>query len=394
MKKNLLAILTLMFFTVSSIAANVVTIPKSPSVKIPKLAGKIIITSPHKGDYFVAGNTVKIRWKSIGHIPEKCVSINLFKGLSNVEELTNKVCVNGFNWKIPINFTDGQYKIRLITKDKKILADSAVFPIIASKPDLSVRKIYVTPRYPDMGDNVKIGIEIINNGGFKSSNFKAEVVIYKPDNKILYPKNTVNVKALTSLGGRKIVDIPVTLDRTQHGRYAVKVKLDTDNSVNEANENNNTKTYYFAAKALPNLVVCVDTDKRPRPLKKATIRAYVLNRGDVASKPCNLTIAVQDDYYPKIHKYSRSIPAIKPHGVYSAAHIRYRWANMDKSARRKYFYVFVDDKKQVKESSESDNLASGFYYLTRYGGKHGAKNKVSCSWFGPAPVDKSSVDIK
>ncbi len=392
MKRVLLAILTLMFFAVSSIAGNIVIVPKSPSGKIPKLIGKIVVTNPHGGDYFVAGNTVQIRWKSVGYIPKKCVSISLFKGNSYINKITNRVCVNGFNWKIPANFTGGKYKIKLTTEDKKVSATSVAFPIIASKPDLSVREFYITPHNPSMGDKVKIGIEMINNGGSKSNGFKAEVVVYKPDNKVLYSNNSINVQSLPSLGGRKIIYIPVTLYK--HGKYSVKVRLDTSNSISEVNENNNSKTYYFTVKALPDLVVCVDTDKRPRPLKKVTIRTYVLNRGDVASKPCSLVIAVRDDYYQKMHKYSRSIPSIKPHGVYSAAHVRYRWANMDKSARKKYFYVIVDDKKQVKESNESNNFASGFYYLTRPRGKHGAKNKVSCSWFGPAPVDKSTVGIK
>ena len=394
MNKGLLTILLAVLFAVSSMAGNIKIIPKSPSGKIPKLAGKIVITNPHRGDYFIAGNDMVIQWKSVGYVPQKCVSINLFRGNSYVREITNKVCINGFKWKIPKNFTGGQYKIRLITEDRKITTDSAVFPIIASKPDLSVRNVDTTPRNPGEGDKIKLNIDVINSGGSKSASSYAEVVVYKPDNKVLYSNKSVNVQSLSSLGGRRVISIPVQLDKHQYGRYTVKIKLDANNRVNEINENNNSKTYYFTAKALPDLVVCVDTLKRPRPLKKATIRVYVLNMGDAPSKPCSLLIAIQGDYYPTLHKYYRSIPSIKPHGIYSKAHIRYKWANMDRSARNKYFYVIIDNRKQVEESDELNNHASGRYILTWAGGKHGAKNKVSCSWFGPAAVDKSSVGIR
>ncbi len=389
MRVFLLAIISIIFFSHQTVAGPIINtkIPKHP---VP--LGKITVTNPHRGNHFITGNTMIIQWKSIGYIPDKCVSISLFRGVNYVKQLTYNTCTNGFRWKIPSNFTAGQYKIRLTTKDKKVIADSAMFPIISSKPNLSVRRFYTNPRTTYEGNMVKLKFEILNSGGSKTGRLKVETKIYKPDGKIYGPVHTTEVESVPALGGRRTISVPIQLDEHQSGKYTVKIKLDTENRVQESNENDNTATYYFTAEPLADLVVCVDTNKRPRPFKKVTIRAYVINMGDAASKPCNLLIAVRDDYRFKMQKYNRSIPSIKPHEIYSSAHVRYKW--YDLSNKGKYFYVFVDNRKQVKESNETNNFASGYYYLTRPGGKHGDKNKVSCSWFGPAPVDKSTVGIK
>ncbi len=387
-----LSILVVMFSLLfsSSFAGNVIVHKFNP--KIPKIKGQMIITKPYKGSYFTAGNTVRIRWKAVGYIKNKCVSLSLYRQNHYVFKLTRKVCVNGFDWKIPTNFTAGQYKIKLVSEDGTITAYSSLFPIISSKPDLSVKRndISITPKNPYMGDKVTLNVRITNIGAAKAARSDAKITIKTPYGKTL-KYDSLYIAPMSGLGGRYTIKLPLTLDKSRHGKYIVNVHLDYRKSLNEANWNNNKATFSFIAKPLPDLGVCIDANKRPRPFKKTTIRAYVINLGDAPSKPCNLVIAVQDDIYTTMHKYNFRIPAIMPHKIYSKAHVRYRWH--DFSNKKKYFYAVIDSKKEVKEVSES-NFASAYYYLTRPGGKHGEKNKVVCSWLSQYPVDKSVVGIK
>ncbi len=398
-------ILTIIFITITLIGAGFNYIPNNTASKNHittshtgmtfgnKLSsGRIIIISPHAGNHYNISSSANISWRfAMGHVAQKCVSIKLYtQGGTYTRLIKNKTCSQSFKWQIPHDLTGKKYKIKIATIDGKIIKYSQNFFI--DTPDLQVKKsdINIIPTHPNMGENIKINIDVHNIGLAPADKSDAKIEIYKPDNTIALSK-TESIGSIRQNSKSKIT-LYMTLDDKYSGKYKLKINLNAKNKIPESNKHNNKITYYFLVKSLPNLVVCVDNGKRPRPFKKATIRAYVLNIGKKTSSPCKLVFSVRDDYYPNYHKYERSIPSIRPRGVYSSAHIRYKWAEM--SNKKKYFYVTVDPTNSVKEVNDNDNRASGFYYLTRPGGKHGAKNQVSCSWFGPAPVQKSTVGIK
>ena len=56
---------------------------------------------------------------------------------------------------------------------------------------------------------------------------------------------------MSGLGGRYTIKLPLTLDKSRHGKYIVNVHLDYRKSLNEANWNNNNAAFSFVAKPLP-----------------------------------------------------------------------------------------------------------------------------------------------
>ncbi len=394
MKKVLLFVSTLMFFAISSVAGNFVGIHKSQSGKIPKLPGKIVVITPRRGDSFSTYSQINISWRfAMGHVAQKCVSIKLYKGNAIIKNLTQRVCAQNFNWRIPNSLTEGKYRFKVATVDGKISTYSQIFSI--GRVDLEVYKkgITINPQHPDMADQITLNIPVINVGSARADNSTAEINILSPDGKN-YKNILANVGPIAPKR-RYTVKEKVSLSKEQYGQYRVKILLNARNNVPESNKNNNRANYTFYANPLPDFAVCVDTGKRPRYGKNTTVRAYIFNKGYAPSKPCNLYIRIMKDN-GKVKTYNIYIPAIDKGSIYSAAHVKYKWHPfLGIVEGERFIYVTIDNKNAIKETDESNNRATGIYYPTRYGGKHGAKNKVNCSWIEDYPsVDKSAVGIR
>ncbi len=347
---------------------------------------QIVVTRPQRGNLFTVYDHININWRfAMGHVAQKCVSIKLYKGNRSIKNLTQRVCRQNFQWKVQNNIADGKYRFKITTVDGKISSYSQIFSI--GRADLKVDKnsITIKPQHPDMSDEIALHISISNIGKIKAANSTAALTITQPDGKILSGYNKKPIKVPSINPGSKYIFTPfVDLNMNEYGNYKIHIKLDARNHISESNKDNNSASYTFYVNPVPDLRVCIDTGKRPRIGKNATIRAYALNFGPVASESTDMKIYVHSynkltGYHNKI--YTFLVPPLKPGSIYSGAHLRYKWktpGEYDLTAFLGY------------------NQAIGSYYVTAPGGKHGATNKVKCSWGAGSlhPIYKSLMGVR
>jgi len=143
--------------------------------------GKLTITSPKAGDYLVQGMVYVIEWSKDGFIPDNCYEIHLFQGPQHKLNIAKGICVNGYRWKIPLSLEPGaDYRIRVLTTDKKVYANSVSFPVMSAEPNLKIAKLTLSPSQPKQGDDIRLNIRIVNDGAAKSNAYAALYVYLAP----------------------------------------------------------------------------------------------------------------------------------------------------------------------------------------------------------------------
>lgn len=139
--------------------------------------GVVSITSPKAGDRFLHGDEVVIEWSKQGYVPDKCYRISLVKGSQEVTEIKNRVCVNGFRWKVPETEVGPGYAVKVTTTDNRVSAESAPFAITAAQTDLTIGQLTVTPTQLQAGEMVTMKMRVDNAGATKSQERKAYFII-------------------------------------------------------------------------------------------------------------------------------------------------------------------------------------------------------------------------
>jgi len=99
-------------------------------------AQSITVVKPALNETWFKGQTYAIQWTSSGQLPAQ-VKIQLRNSASTVVvlDIVDPAPNNGsFQWPIPANVADGQYRIRVKAKGVEISGDSQVFNIAAAPP--------------------------------------------------------------------------------------------------------------------------------------------------------------------------------------------------------------------------------------------------------------------
>lgn len=270
---------------------SVVQKPGRPVLK--NLPGKIYFKTPKQGDHFTQGDKITLHWDRQGNVQANCFQLFLFKGLSQVGVITNQWGNPYFQWTVPANQSGSNFKIRLRTCDNQYHADSATFPIIQAKADLSIARHSVTPvKMVAGGDREIIFKARIDNIGSKPSvaavarlGFTATVPAQGVSREIALPP--------MPFGGHHYINEPVSL--YQHGLWNYRLELIVpEPGENDPNASNNHATGTYTVGSHPD-VHMLSIHKSPTHAqtlnRTVQISGPVRNDGNVAAQDFKITVS-------------------------------------------------------------------------------------------------------
>jgi subtilase family serine protease len=292
----------------------------------------------------VEGGQFVLQWSGYGNIPEKCVNIDLFEGISHVMAITGNVCVNGYNWQLPPGMSGTGYKIRVRTIDNAFTDDSDTFSILTTQPDLRITNLHTQPASPDMADDITVSAVIINTGNGTAN--PTNVVI-----RLQYQERS-SERTLTTpslgLGGHQPVS--ETFDaQVAWGDLTATVEVDTQGLVAEADEGNNTEQLVFSLVRLPNLISCVNDDYYTHIWSEVHIQFRVKNYSFEGAGPFVYRTYIEDK-----GQVSHNIPGLGPFETYDVR----RSVTFGTAGGRNYWGK-ADFGETVREYREDDNQESG-----------------------------------
>lgn len=330
------------------------------AVDLPQIAegslASLFVTHPKQGDFMVEGGEFTLQWSAVGNIPQKCVNIDLFKGIFHIQPIARSVCVNGYNWQLPPGVSGNDYEIRIRTLDNAYSDDSDPFPILTSLPDLRISNLHIQPANPDMRDAITVSGVIQNDGHGTAPSSKASV---KMTSGIwMSPVHVLDVPTL-SFGPYGHLPFSVTFDPVVVSELTVSVNLDTHNQVTEADEGNNLTQLTFPLVKLSNLKVCVN-DEIYNTLGQTKIPILIKNYSFVPVGP-----TVCRSWVSNHGSENHNVPAL---GAFES-HTVYRSERFKVAGWRSYS-AEVDYGDIVRESYETDNIATGKVHAAGILGSH------------------------
>jgi len=330
--------------------------------------GKLFITHPRSGDYFFQGEELLIEWSKQGYVPEICCRITLFKEQEKVTEITPKVCMNGYRWRIPDNLSGSAFKLRVTTIDGKVTAHSVSFPINVAKACLTVGEFKAIPERLREGETITIKARIDNTGGAKSDPTKVYVergwlaekweVINGGE---LRRQDLSNVKTTEHpipalpFGGHAYITLKVALTA---GEWVFRTAVGWEPTQHWANipaADKKTIRVSVYGDNLPDLVVCTYTTlyaiKNPpehQPGIYAWIKAIVHNRGKLRALSTKGRIFVNNG-----GAFDFDIPPL-----WDKKFRIEKFVKLSEGAESD-FYVEVDTGKTCSELNEANNIIHG-----------------------------------
>lgn len=327
----------------------------------PEATGTMTITSPKQGDHLIAGGSFDIEWKADGYVPNKCVDLFLFKGNTQVMQITQNRCVNGFHWNIPANLSGTNYKIRLRTTDGQLHDDSVYFSIIGSRPDLVIGgKMTRTPKHPKVGEFFDFKFRVDNAGNGQAAGSSAELTIKGPENFLLVKRISVR-----SLGGapdhayfKKTIKLP------RIGIYRFTLKLDVDNNVQEGDESNNEKWILvdINPKQFPDLkiVSIYSPDYKKTIHQECKMEVTVKNIGPVDAG----RFEIDCDWKTCTGISQGRKYKVCAQGLKSGESITFTFKHKYWCLGMKYPSLHVDKANQVQEKNENNNKCGFVFHLS------------------------------
>jgi hypothetical protein len=336
---------------------------------VPKAAkerplGKLTIVRPASGDHFFQGDEVVIEWSKEGEVPEKCCRISLFKDNEEVVQITQKVCVNGYRWKIPEDLWGPSFTVKVMTIDGKVSAQSSSFPINAAKADLTVGKVTATPVKLRAGEEVTIRARIDNTGNTKSEPQKAFVIKGSWWNTWGNVKRTEYQVPALSFGDHTYITHKETLipGDWMFGVIVGKVSLPGFGDKFAPDEKYVWVSVY--GDTLPDLVVCtyttlygVQDPPDHQPGSYAWIRAAIYNAGAMPAGPTKTRVLVD-----RVGSFEFDVPPLKK----DEQHKINKVVKLADNAEAR-FRVEVDKGKYWTELSETNNTIHGKIIVKQHG---------------------------
>ncbi len=317
----------------------------------------MFLTSPSQGDFMVQGGQFVIQWSGAGNIPQKCVNLDLFKGISHIMPIATNVCINGYNWQLPPGMFGTGYKVRLRTIDNAYSDDSDPFSILSSQPDLQITNLHIQPSSPDMRDPITVQGVILNSGHGTSANTMAVVRLQTTSGNWSTQKN-LSIPSMP-FGPGAHLPFSETFDNVVTTELTASVEVDPQNQVTEADENNNSAAITFPVTGLPNLKVCVNKEIY-NTLGKMNIPILIKN---YSNEPVGPTVC--RSWINNHGHESHNVPALGPFESYEV----FRSARFNVAGWRSYSAT-VDYGDTIRESWENDNVSEGRIHAAGLLGSH------------------------
>lgn len=266
-------------------------LPKKAVIK--KILGKIYFKSPKQGDYFTQGDQVTIRWDRVGNVKADCFQLFLFKGLSMVGTITNQWAYPNFQWTVPANQSGSSYKIRLRTCDNQYHADSATFPIISAKPDLSVAKHSVVSVENIAGGDRDIRFKArIDNVGHAQSVVSTARVVFTPTAAAQGVSREITIPSMP-FAGHHYINEPISLYAPGQWNYTITLIVPNPPQ-NDPNTGNNqaSGSYTVGSYADLHMLSIFKDPSGKRPINRSVrISGPVRNDGNQAAQNFKITIS-------------------------------------------------------------------------------------------------------
>ena len=341
--------------------------PGGPPPPPPNI-GSITVTAPKAGDYVVQGTDLEIKLQGQGYIPEPCYGIYLYQGSTQVMHVVLQKCGPTHTWHVPSTVSGSDFRIRIITLDSNIMAESAPFPILSAAPDLSVTNVTLYPASPDTADTITFHATVSNGGMTRADGVRAQIKIQAPDNS--ETTYSVTLPGL-AFGDHRPVSKSFRLPKA--GQYTVSLTAEvTLSTALETRLDNNTATVAFPVAGLPDLRVCLYQIRNVQIDYWEYIDVTVENIGEATSSSTTLAIWIDNRGTETIH-----VPGLIP-GSHNMGQRYEMW--ISRSPNRDY-YAEVDPDNNVRESDEGNNKRTGVIvkHLTNH-----ADTNYSCAGF-PIP---------
>lgn len=267
-------------------------LPKHP---IPKnLPGKIYFKSPKQGDHFAQGDQVTLRWDRMGNVEADCFQLFLFKGPSMVATITNQWGHPTFQWTVPSNHVGSNFKIRLRTCDNQYHADSATFPIISARPDLSIGHHSVVPVTNIVGGDQDIRFKArIDNIGYAQSVAITARVHFTPITAGAQEVSRDITIPPMPFGGHHYINETITLHQYGQWNYTIELIV-PDQPNNDPNTGNNQAAGSYTVGKYADLAMpsIFKDPSGSRPINRTVrISGPVRNEGNMAAQNFKITIS-------------------------------------------------------------------------------------------------------
>ncbi len=250
------------------------------------------ILQPMRQSFWTIGQSAQIVWAGMAHPP---YSLNLVP-LANPGAavlLADNLTGNSFQYQVAEGLVPGQYRLTLRWAEGR--TRSSVFEIRNSrKPDLTVKAASANTSYhPDAEIPYSIHIKAIveNKGGFEAVPFKVAITVKKKGSsagkgeKVDFTDPlTATAVSVPSMGDNQVFPVSFDFPVQEAGTYAITIKVDATDQVDELNEDNNT--------VQPHCIIRpqrADLELAGCRQVGDILRCMVYNRGDLSS---NALIAI------------------------------------------------------------------------------------------------------
>ncbi len=225
---------------------------------------------------------------------------------------------------------------------------TVVLPAVAAPTkcaDLEVTDFYVTPTVPTAGQPASIHIQVTNNG---SCDTNVGFVVQWKQTQFAKTGPSASLPHLGA-GLSESVDLPYTFDKG--GNFLSQVKIDTDRSVPETNENNNIAIYPVSVDAAQTDLQIVSFTVDPNPvgqLLDATAHIVVKNEGNTDSGAFQVAWTPASNTPP----ITQNVPSLGA-GLTTNIDLLYNYPDLGSYLS----WVVVDATHLVQETNEFNNLA-------------------------------------
>jgi hypothetical protein len=245
--------------------------------------GSITITNPIAGQEYCLFKPQTIIWTKSGAMAN---TVSIFLMHPNGQSVKRTLAMNApnngsFSWDGGAS-NPGNYIIKINVSPNAqnptpVSGQTGVFTLKnCDLPDLQVGVIKVTPQNPGAGQTVRFEGNVMNYGNAPLQNPVVVMRLKRPGglaDKIY--RQEMNVTLQKNQGVTFVENFKVP----RAGNYQCEFSLDPADMIAELDNNNNRKNWTFGVHGTPDLIVCIDNDKRPPVGGKRNIRAVVKNIG-------------------------------------------------------------------------------------------------------------------
>jgi hypothetical protein len=244
------------------------------------------------------------------------------------------------------------------------------------KPDLSISgRISVQPAFPKIGDKVTVSATIINLSNVISPPCQAKLTITGPV-KFHTINQTFNIPSLSNTVGEAQNSHKISYHYTiqEMGVYKNVIKVDSNNTIEEENEDNNEKSRHNRADPVCDLTVYVTGVKDIHLLRDKKVLTEVKNIGPGIAPPSRLWLFLEGASNGGAKVID--VPALDPGQIKE-----YSISNRYYIPGKKAYKSWIDYKEEITELDESNNIESGYFQV--YVGSH----------FDPGGIDPGCLNI-